>query len=204
MTTSTYYTITTRPNARVGTKLVDCWAAPDPRRVQISDVFEDVDLVELLAGRAPQVFVRVDPVGDPETVRDETGRVAYYQGDWRVVGAVPAAAFAGPQASEVSELLRVAALSLVADSDEEDRYHAEKDRLEEERYDARYAAEQAAMGALRRAGVDASWWEYSVPCSNGLEVIAVAARDLIGSVPGWDRAAYDLLTAPWVAAFGRI
>lgn len=57
--------------------------------------------------------------------------------------------------------------------------------------------EQAAKDALRLAGRNTN---FPGSCLHGEEFLALAARDLIGSAPGWDQAAYDYLRAPFERA----
>ena len=42
------------------------------------------------------------------------------------------------------------------------------------------AAEAAAVAALDAIGADGFWWRHSFSCQYGPEMLALAARDLIG------------------------
>jgi hypothetical protein len=59
------------------------------------------------------------------------------------------------------------------------------------------AAWDAARAAARAAAWDAAW--DADGAADGLQ-----SRDLIGTRPGWDQSAYDLLTGPWRRVVGRI
>lgn len=62
----------------------------------------------------------------------------------------------------------------------------------------------AARAALEAAGCAGFWWAaFAAPCFMGGELLAVAARDLIGTVPGWTWAAYTELVKPWQTALER-
>ena len=109
----------------------------------------------------------------------------------------------GPQGEQVAALIeRSRALSA-----------AEADRLA--------AAWGAAWGAAWDAARGATWaawdasratrraaWKAAWDASRGALDAARGAtwglllRDLIGQYPGWDQAAYDLLTGPWRSVIG--
>jgi hypothetical protein len=59
------------------------------------------------------------------------------------------------------------------------------------------SCKDAAENALRLAGRNTN---FPGSCLHGEEFLALAARGLIGSVLGWDRAAYDCLRAPFERA----
>ena len=61
----------------------------------------------------------------------------------------------------------------------------------------------AAVAALDAAGADGFWWSTVGGCGYGTEVIALAARDLIGTTDAWRQEAYDLLTRPWTETSGQ-
>lgn len=64
-------------------------------------------------------------------------------------------------------------------------------------------ASRAARNALTAAGVDGWWWEHAdAACCIGNELLATAARDLIGTAPGWSWTGYATLTEPYRAATG--
>jgi hypothetical protein len=60
-----------------------------------------------------------------------------------------------------------------------------------------------AVAALDVAGADGFWWSSVGGCEYGTEIIALAARDLIGTTAAWTQEAYDLLTRPWAEASGQ-
>jgi hypothetical protein len=59
------------------------------------------------------------------------------------------------------------------------------------------SCKNAAEDALRLAGRNTN---FPGSCLHGEEFLALAARDLIGSVPGWDQKTYDYLRAPFEKA----
>ncbi|MCV7286114.1 hypothetical protein H7J87_12325 [Mycolicibacterium wolinskyi] len=59
---------------------------------------------------------------------------------------------------------------------------------------------EAARDALAAAGRN-TWFPES--CCHGDEYVAIAARDLIGSVPGWTWDAYELVARPYAQATER-
>ena len=86
-------------------------------------------------------------------------------------------------------------------------------------YAARDAAGVATRGGARGAAWDASrdaWYAARVAAWGGgaagdaawgaawYAARALVIRDLIGHHPGWDQAAYDLLTGPWRQAIGPV
>jgi hypothetical protein len=47
------------------------------------------------------------------------------------------------------------------------------------------------------------WFVFTGPAALVARLLALAAQDLLGTVKGWDRDAYDLLTRAWRGAFPR-
>jgi hypothetical protein len=64
------------------------------------------------------------------------------------------------------------------------------------------AAAAAAAAAAWDAAWDAAWSEAAAAARDAAS--GLQSRDLIGQHPGWDQAAYDLLTGPWRKVVGRI
>jgi len=108
----------------------------------------------------------------------------------------------GPQAAQIRAAVAEAERVLIGDGDGEtaQAYADAIDAVYEHGYPE---AERMAIEALDAYGADGCWWDEVGACAYGGEVKALAARDLIGTVPGWTQEAYDLLTGPWLAAFGR-
>ncbi|KLI09391.1 MULTISPECIES: hypothetical protein [Mycobacteriaceae] len=63
-------------------------------------------------------------------------------------------------------------------------------------WDGVNAAENALTSAERNA-------HFPRSCSHGDEYVAIAARDLIGTVPDWTWDAYELIARPYAQATGR-
>jgi hypothetical protein len=117
---------------------------------------------------------------------------------WTVTGAsADLAPLLGPQAPAILSVLALAeeALTDPGPSAAWDAYMIASGAV----YTGAAAADAAARRALAQAGADAAWWDT---IGNGPEILALAARDLIGTAAGWTQAAYDLLTRPWAEAFG--
>ncbi|MGP4030200.1 RapZ C-terminal domain-containing protein [Actinomadura sp. 3N407] len=175
------------PGTMLGSHLT---AVTDPRRLPVGElVFEHhygnrIEARTLLDGTATARLLAVRDRG-PD--------------GWEVVGDAPLAGLLGPQADEILATARIAREYLRGDtgaSPEAARYYAVADATGE----AMGACLDAALAALAAAGVDAWWWSTAVSCAYGHELVAIAARDLIGTVPAWTAAAYDTLMAPWLAA----
>lgn len=78
-------------------------------------------------------------------------------------------------------------------------------------WSAAAAANRAVdLSIPRVAGVDNVWRDPFDPahptarCAATDALTALHTRDLIGTVNGWDQAAYDALTRPWVAVVGNV
>ncbi|CNF63221.1 glmZ(sRNA)-inactivating NTPase [Mycobacterium tuberculosis] len=184
----------------------DLLAVTDPRRLPVSElVFEQhygnrVSVGALLEGTATARLLQVRPLGVPAPVR--RGGVEAYRppmAGWRVVDEVPLSGLLGPQADEIVLVSQLARTHLRGDPDASPgaaRYYQVAHATSE----AMAACLDVALAALAAAGIDARWWWTAVTCTYGHELVALAAHDLIGTVPEWTAAAYDTLTAPWRAA----
>lgn len=168
-------------------------AVGDPRRLPIGELVFDhhfgnrVGVLALLEGTATARLLQVRDRGAD---------------GWEVTGDAPLDGLLGPQADEITAVARIAADRLRGDTEAS----PEAARYYQAAYDAREAMDtalDAALDALEAAGADAWWWSTAVTCAYGHELVAVAARDLIGTIPQWTQTAYDTLTAPWLAAAGR-
>lgn len=174
--------------------------ATEPRRLVPSEVIgEDAHHVMIPLLSAAYAIAVLEP-GGPVTLNNddlltcENGwTVAKLDGDL--------SAMLGPQAAQIRAVVAEAERVLIGDDGEiAQKYAAAIDAVYDDGYDE---AERLACEALDAIGADGSWWSEIGACAYGGEVKALAARDLIGTVPGWTQEAYDLLTGPWVAAFGR-
>jgi hypothetical protein len=183
--------------ARITGYLDDELAAADPRCLYPSEVIDDDIEAALLAGQYR--LIHLEPRGTVTT--DDDGEPACADG-WNVVLADPdLSAMLGPQAAQVMAVITEAERSIAGgDYSLTDAYTDAVNAV----YDSGYPeAEQAAADALDAIGADEFWWGCIGSCVYGGEVIALAARDLIGTVPGWTQDAYDLLTRPWLTATGK-
>ncbi|PRX92032.1 hypothetical protein [Allonocardiopsis opalescens] len=185
----------------------------DPRKLEASELLGgDGDLVDIVNGVVHPQILRVTPTGPVRLHSD------YYKntdgapefGDlleaerWTVAAVEPLAALLGPQADHITAAIRLGFPAIDGDSPTALAYAAAVDHhWERVGAPAVHDAEEAARIALRHAGVDDYWWAHS-GCVGGSELMALAARDLIGSTPAWTQDAYDLLTSPWRASVGPL
>lgn len=150
---------------------------------------------------------RVLPVGDD--LGTDPPRVA--ADEWLIVEELSPGQVLGPQADEIYRAARnIEPLydtnhpSRAARTDSEwerlaDLYAYNDDDLATE-HEAIVGA-QAALHALNTIDTDQDWDLGS--CQHGNEYAAIAARDLIGTVPGWTQTAYDSVMARYRRAFGH-
>jgi hypothetical protein len=161
----------------------------------------------------PCRLFEVEPVGDQMADSEHPYKVGC--SSVRVVREVDGHVALGPQGAEVVALIsRASALT----GDEVGRLGAAWDA-------ALYAAARgAARGTALGAAWDAAWdaagarvaaWGAAWDAARGaagdaarvaarVAAGALVSRDLIGESPGWDQAAYDLLTGPWRQAIGPV
>lgn len=167
----------------------------DPRRLSPIEIFDaDPDGHETatdLVQNATVALIRVEPVGDV------TADGHLFTADrWTVVGVEPSInPVLGPQAARIREVIALAEQALRGDDDPRAAVYCD---AVNDRYDVNRQHEAAAEAALRVVGADGLYW---TGCEYGQEVLALAARDLIGT-PEWTREAYDALTEPWRIAMG--
>lgn len=180
-------------------------AVRDQRLLVISDMlFDDtVLLADLVSGDTDCRFLTVVPAGGPLTEVSHQSQTWWEAPEWHVTGEAPLAGFIGPQAAEVVEAVKLAVEHLHGDGEESPeagRYY----ELATSTYEAMQTARKGALAAMETLRADFWWWDAGAfSCAFGEEIIAIAARDLIGTAPGWTAEAHDLLTAPYRAAFGE-
>ncbi|MBO2461717.1 hypothetical protein [Actinomadura violacea] len=189
----------------------DLVAFGDARRVQVSEMLfgNTYQAADVVAGRAvPRLATVVPAPGATVEKLEYDGHVAYDSSrGWKITGAAPFKTLLGPQGAELVAMTRFAAEHLHGDAGESphaNQYYGAVDGntwgLEE--------LVQYALDALQKHGADRWWWEHAwgEPCWElyGHEMVAVGARDLLDTAPGWTAEAYDALTAPWRAAFTGI
>lgn len=131
--------------------------------------------------------------------------------EWLIVEELPPGQVLGPQADEIYR----AAGNLEPLYDTNHPGRAARTDSEWERLAGLYASNgdglateheaiagvQAALHALNTIDTDQDWDLGS--CQHGSEYAAIAARDLIGTVPGWTQTAYDAVLARYRRAFGH-
>jgi hypothetical protein len=121
---------------------------------------------------------------------------------WEVKEILPLHTLYGPQGKRIIEV--VEKLEDFAAADELDTRWSYEFDITTYNEPIRYAA-LAALDALQKAGADVNWWaDQSFYDGWGAEVIALAARDLIDTVPGWTVAAYVMIARPYRAAFREL
>lgn len=158
------------------------------------------DLLDLLAMGA--CLARLTPQGEVKTTTLTPTTLHTCAAGWRVTGWENLDAFLGPQAQQIRNM--VAKIGDLEDGPVADAYDtAINAQYDDSGWTARRHV-HAARKALEAAGGDGMFWaEFAAPCNVGGEFIAVAARDLIHTVPGWTWDAYATLVEPWRAAFGE-
>jgi hypothetical protein len=180
----------------------------DPRAMPTTEALGDDraedGLVEIVQSANPTVrVVRVTPHG---TVRphcaswdddDEINSTTVLEAErgWKVESIEPLHTILGPQ----GELVLVAveqAIQQRLDDYESALYDAYVTEQNEVGADALHTAVSAAEDALNAVGADGYWWSKVAGCVWGTEIIALAARDLIGT-EGWDQDGYNRLTRAW-------
>jgi len=166
----------------------------------------------------PCRLFEVEPVGDQTLDTEHPYKIGC--SSVRVVREVDGHIALGPQGAEIAALIgRIRELT----GDEVGQLDAARDGA---RYAARYAAwyaardaaldaaRDAALDAARDAALEAAWYAaldaawyaawYAARYAAWYAAVALVSRDLIGHHPGWDQAAYDLLTGPWRQVIGPI
>jgi hypothetical protein len=225
-----YYTLLTDDTIRVGDTVPNVNAhelatlvVRNPRAMPIAEALEDRApevLDQFIAGTDPAVRVaRVTPhvtvrphrsIWGAENTEIDDASILEAEGGWRVESIEPLSTILGPQGQLVLDAVKLAAPVFETPTDDEsdpyakvyDKYVSEQNRLHESPgTDALHAALQAAQKALDSVGAYGYWWSEALGDVWGMEITALAARDLLGKVEGWDTAAYDLLTRAWRSAF---
>lgn len=199
-------------------------AYADPRTVQISDALAGrandclVDIVRD-GDQSPVRVARVSPRGAvqvPEAWHDEADTEDNYtpleaDGGWTVEAFEPLTVVLGPQAEQVIAAVRegfrvldeeedpAAAEAYIAASNHQHDTTSSSSRIGSSTL-ALWQSAEAAQEALYQRGADGWWWGNTIGCCWGNEILALAARDLIGTTPEWTQQAYDVLTRPWRTA----
>lgn len=150
---------------------------------------------------------RVLPAGDSSGADQPQADVD----EWLIVEELPPGQVLGPQADEIYRAARnleplydTSHPGRAARTDSEwerlDDLYANNDEDLATEHEA-FAGAQAALQALNNIDTDQDWDLGS--CQHGSEYAAIAARDLIDTVPGWTQGAYDTVMARYHRAFGH-
>jgi hypothetical protein len=207
MTDDTYYMLTAAgdPPSRVtghGPDGRPQRITADPRTLMLSEALASDHEHALLEHRCQLLCLRPDgPVTEDPGDRGYFGCLA----GWTVTAATAdLSPVLGPQAGPIMAVIAQAEHAIAAGGCPAwDDYADAADALSGGDTAAAFdAADTAARAALAAVGADAWFWALIGAGAYGPEVLALAARDLTGQVPGWTPAAYKLLTGPWAAAFG--
>ena len=197
----TYYTLA-EPAPEVGSTLItdpaETYVTADPRTLPVVDITDGrYETATELVQSTSLALIRVEPVGavtGPDEYRCYTAT-----GGWTLVAVEPSIdAVLGPQAQRIREVVALAEKKLTGCYDTDPVSAGYCDAVNS-RYDDTRPHVDAAEAALRAVGADGIYW---TGCEYGWELLALAARDLIGTTPGWTQEAYDALTEPWRLAMG--
>ncbi|WP_192809771.1 hypothetical protein [Actinomadura rudentiformis] len=171
----------------------------EPRRLPLSRSC-DVDLRGLLT--RGECLARLTPRGD--VTRHPDGRRLYICTEgWAIAGWQSPDLVLGPQAAQLRAVMDT--FSDLRGSGPIGQAYARSVNAsyDEGRWLPQVHAD-AAQAALDAAGCDGRWWAwFAEPCFMRGELAALAARDLLGSVPGWNWRAYATLMRSWGTAVGR-
>jgi hypothetical protein len=180
----------------------ETYVCADPRTLPVVEMTDGWDTCYQSATEIIQsgglTLVRVGPIGNV-TGPDEFGGVTA-DGGWTVTGIEPSTnGVLGPQAERIREVVALAedVLNGIGSDPREEAYT--------EAVNAHYPFGDpgdpdvqphldAAEAALKAVGADGFYW---TGCVYGWELLALAARDLIGTTSEWTQEAYDALTEPW-------
>ncbi|MBO0849543.1 MAG: hypothetical protein J2P20_08780 [Pseudonocardia sp.] len=174
--------------------------AADPRTLLISEAAYEhlmtarvsLDATEIVTGVETAIrLARLSPHG-PVTIDQDDDGAAHSDG-WTIDGFEPLHMVFGPQA----EQLAAAAVAREADSRAEDAYVEANEALSDSHGGDIEEATDAAGSALARVNADSHLWHELGGCVYGAEMLALAARDLIGTTTEWTQEAYDLLTSAY-------
>lgn len=186
--------------------------ATDPRTLHPSEILEleDFDVAALVDGTTPVPvrLARLVPAGPvtPQVWVSSDGEEVLHghfvqAPGWTVQAVEGLDGFLGPNAAHLTAAIRDA-VTVLGDDDDEGTVRAAYDHAvnamgEQHGSFAVWDMERAAEAALNAYGADGWWWGNAwSSCGSGFEILALAARDLIGTVPGWTPDTYRASPGP--------
>lgn len=207
---TSYYALTV-PATRTGEVLT---AAPDGGQLDVATAPRSLRLgnqsLGAVLGESDRLRVAsLAPRGSVVVERHAVDRCSVVCDDgWAVQYLDGVADLVGPQFAQLRTLAaRIDALLDIPEDPDAEAY--DKAARAQDKRVGMYL--NAATVALCKAGADGSWWAAADAYLDtpdgytyGTNLIALAARDLIGTTEGWNQAAYDVLTWPWRTAVGAL
>jgi hypothetical protein len=191
---------------RVGDLLGDDeedYVALDPRTLPIGlDARKAIVERRLLLARVTPRGVVTQAYFETEARSEPDERYFDAELGWSIEAFEPIDRVLGPQARELVAAITEAEKTLAVSGPVASVYD---DAIQAQYADDNWLAERqlhAAAEALDVVGANVDFWVDGFG-GYGVEMLALAARDLIGTVPGWTLDAYDTLVYPWRVAFGR-
>jgi hypothetical protein len=175
----------------------------NPREILLSEEADDIYLPAMLAADEYRV-ARLEPLGP---VREDDCELFECETGWTVAAVEPLDCVLGPQAVHLRAAITLAE-GVLTGEDNPAAAHRYIEALNAQYPDGvtriGQPAADGAKDALDAIAADGWLWaEAGFSCAYGQEMLALAARDLIGTTPEWTWQAYGLLTAPWREAFGQ-
>lgn len=174
-------------------------AFTSPRSIAVQDTIDlwnERDKIEYaLDGRIN--LVGVSPCGEVTSAHVDGGgsEVLASQG-WRVESILSLDQVLGPHAVGIRRVV-----TTTVGINQEADYNDVVEDIEE--LDERMSdLVQHAVDALHRADIDGAWWADQVGCTNGYELVALAASDLVAESSDWDMRAFHQLMRPWTRVMG--
>lgn len=181
----------------------------DPRAFELADILDVRDLRVNITDIVSSETIRIAQVAPLGEVRPHQGLytdgteivpglMLEAVGGWRVETFMPNYTVLGDHGERAMQVLTALENAASTDGYRMTQYRV----ILEGGFDLIHA--DYAIQALRTVGADSYWWENCTGSDKfGFAVVALAARDLIGTVEGWDQAAYDAIATPYRVAFGE-
>lgn len=183
----------------------------DPRAFELADILDARDLRDNITDIVTSATIRiaqVNPLGEVRPHQDlymdgteiAPGIMLEADDGWSIEAFKPNHTILGDHGERAMQVLTTLESAANEDDGRIARY---QDALEAD-FDLIQEDADLAIEALKTVGADSYWWENCTGSDEfGFEVVALAARDLIDQVEGWDQEAYDAIAAPYRVAFGE-